>query len=365
MALAYQIRATRDYLLDLDPPTPEVTHLLEGVRLAEAGQKTEKRSLLWPPLLAYSNWLEQELQLAQALDVVETARGLDDGTAATEQIAALLQRGRVLRLLGRLEEARASYDQGRAKAVAAGDSHSALLGRIGNAIVTRQLGNLSASEKLLRQILLDAEAAADIDAQARAHHDLGAALGYQQRAAEAIPHYYRAFELYEGHDPRLRALSDVAQALKQLGYHEAAHNAFLSVLSLGPSAQVAVRTKLELLEVSARKADRMAFHRWRRAIVDAGELPPQTQIEFDLGLALGYGTFGQPAKAEQCLMHAVRLAEQHHLNEQLFRAENALAELRNGRQTTQTQETPAATEWQGHPGVANVAKKLEALRPAR
>src|SRR3990170_3609600 len=63
LALAYQVRATRDYLLDLHPQNPESSHLLEIVRLAEAVQQGGARSMLGPPLLAYAHWLEQELKL--------------------------------------------------------------------------------------------------------------------------------------------------------------------------------------------------------------------------------------------------------------------------------------------------------------
>ncbi|MBI2401514.1 MAG: hypothetical protein HYV20_01990, partial [Gemmatimonadetes bacterium] len=118
LALAYQVRATRDYLLDLHPQNPEVAHLLEVVRLAHAVQKGGVRSMLEPPLLAYAHWLEQELRLAEALDVVETALGLNDGTAPTEEIAGLLQRGRILRHLGHFDDAQASYREGRERASA-------------------------------------------------------------------------------------------------------------------------------------------------------------------------------------------------------------------------------------------------------
>jgi len=119
LALAYQVRATRDYLTDLEPQNVESNHLLQVVRMADAVQQGKSRAILWPPLLSYASWLEQELQLGEALDVVETALRLNDGKAPTEEIAALLQRARILRSLGQLDEATASYEAARVRAVTA------------------------------------------------------------------------------------------------------------------------------------------------------------------------------------------------------------------------------------------------------
>ena len=364
LALAYQIRATRDYLLDLHPQNPEAAHLLEVVRLAEGVQEGGVRSMLEPPLLAYAHWLEQELKLDQAFDVVETALGLSDGSAPTEGVSALLQRGRVLRHLGRLEEARASYEAGRARAEAAGDAHSALLGRIGDAIVMRQLGNLRGSEQALRQILADAEERGDRDVMARAHHDLGAVHNNKGEGREAIGHLYRAFELYPDTANRLRALSDVGEALKREGRHEAARDAFLIALKAGGTKQTRAVTMIALLELSALMDERLSFGRWKReigAIVD--ELPAERLADFHLQLGRGHAAFGQFKQAERSLRQAVALSERHRLNEYAIRAQ---AELDAIKQEAAPHGAPQRLPCRAddESALAEVAGKLRALRMA-
>ncbi|HWP37042.1 MAG TPA: hypothetical protein VNL18_05745, partial [Gemmatimonadales bacterium] len=130
-ALAYQARATREYLQDL-APCEEVTHLSEIVRIAAAVGRGKSTHLLCAPLLAYAYWLEQELRLEEALDVVETAQRIKH-LLPQEVVSSMLQRARIQRLAGRLHEAREAYTTARARADEIGDRHSVLLSRIGDA----------------------------------------------------------------------------------------------------------------------------------------------------------------------------------------------------------------------------------------
>jgi tetratricopeptide (TPR) repeat protein len=362
LALAYQIRATREYLVDLHPQNPEAKHLLEVVRLADAVQKGGARSILWPPLLAYAYWLEEQLHLDEALDAVETALGLNDGGAPTEEVAALLQRGRVLRLVGKFDDARQSYGAARQHAEKLGDTHSTFLARIGDAIVMQKVGNLPGSERALRTILEQARAARDSDAQARAHHDLGAVLLHRDRSHEAIPHLYRAFELYERPAHKLRALSDVGEALKRHGKYSAARDAFLVVLRTGAPDDMRACTMIALLELSGLMGDRVGLARWKREIaVIAGELPAERQADFHLQLGLASLALGQLRTAEQSLRKAIAVAEKHQLNEYSFRAENALQGIVN-KSASDRVEPPTVSEAEGSREVVAVAEKLEALR---
>ncbi len=318
--------------------------------------------MLWPPLLAYAHWLEQELRLEEALDTVETALGLRDGTAPTEEIAALLQRGRILRQLGRFDEARASYQAGRTKAAEVGDKHSELLGRIGDAIVLRQVGNLSGSEKALHTILRDAGALGDPDAEARAHHDLAVALAHRAKEPEAVRHLYRAFELYELPADKLRALSDVGETLKRGGQWDAAHDAFNVVLREAQSPQVRAATMIALLELSTLRRDRLAFARWTNEITALGEeLPAERQVDLAFQLGLGHAAFGHARKAQRCLAEALLLAEQYRLNEYVFRIQDTLEKVkrnftRDGTRFVDPSRADGAKEF------AEVVGKLRALR---
>ena len=363
LALAYQVRATRDYLADLEPQNVEANHLLQVVRMADAVQQGGTRAILWPPLLAYANWLEQELRLGEALDAVETALRLDDGTAPTEGIAALLQRARIMRLLGRLDEAGESYESARVRAVARDDTHSELLGRIGQAIVMRQKGNLSGSEKALAKILQDGQALGDQDAQARAHHDLGAAYNTMGRGREAIRHLYLAFELYERKDDRLRALSDVGEALKRLGAYEAAKDAFSLALAQDRNSQQRAAAMTALVELSGLMGDRVSFEKWHRELRGIeDQLPAIVRVDLQLALGTGYREFGQISKARKHVQRGLHLAEESQLNELVFAAERALQGLQDLPEGARP--TLAAPPGEYGKEVSDVAGKLHALRSA-
>jgi tetratricopeptide (TPR) repeat protein len=362
LALAYQVRATRDYLQDLHPQNAEVSHLMEVVRLADAVQQGGARSMLEPPLLAYAFWLEEDLKLADALDVVETALGLNDGTSPTEEIAALLQRARVLRLMGQFDDARTTYESAKSRAVSVGDTHSSLLARIGDAIVMRQLGNLPASEEALEGILREAERLADRDVQARAHHDLAAALMHMEQTRRAIEHLYKAFELYQRLTHRLRALSDLGEALRRAGQLASARDAFTFVLRSGGTEELRAAAMIALLEVSAQVGDRVGFANWKREIRAVAEnLPADRQVLFHLQLGLGYAAFGQVRTAERSLRRAQAMAEEHQLNEYAFKAEAALSVL-TGKSAPGMAEVQAAPRAEAGPELAAIAEKLHALQ---
>lgn len=361
LALAYQVRATQDYLEDLHPQAAEVAHLMEIVRLAGAVQKGGVRSMLEPPLLAYAHWLEEELRLAEALDVVETALGLNDGTSRTEEIAALLQRGRVLRLLGQFDDARKSYAEALRHASRVGDTHSALLSRIGDAIVMKQLGNLKGSERALRAILQEAERAGDVDAQARACHDLGAVLVHLEHLREAIVCLYRAFELYERKAHKLRALADLGEGLRREGRLSAARDAFTLILKSRGTEELRISAMIALLEVSAQIGDRVGFAKWKRDVAALAEdLPPERQALFQLQLGIGLAAFGQRRSAEGALRAALTIAERHHLNEYTFRVEAAIKDLRHA-PAPNMPETQAMSGAEESRDYAEIATRLHAL----
>lgn len=361
-ALAYQIRATGDFLSDLHPRTIEVNHLAEVVRVAEGVLRNGKSRMLWPPLLAFAYWLEQELRLDEALDVLDTAERLSDGQLAEEELATLMQRARVLRRSGRLPDATACYKAAGALALTLQDHHSELLSRVGRAIVLQKLGDLPESERLLRGVLSDAQRQEDRQAEAVASHDLAVALHLMGRNAEAPPLTFRAHELYDQPLKKAMAMSDTGTMLMELGQYAAAKDALLLVLSSSPPPNVRVRAEGELLALSALIQDRVSFERWRRNLqADYSEFPPDMQVDFEMKLGAGLGSFSRFQEGEEHLLRAVQLAEQHGLGENLFRAEGLLTELRERR----GRMTPAATPPQPAAPTPELRETIESLRTLR
>ena len=361
-ATAYQITATRKFLDDANPRTPEVTHLREIVRVATMALKADDRRLLFPPLMALAYWLEQELRLDEALDVLTTALRLSDGRDGEEEVAAHLNHARLLRLRGDFAEARAAYQLAGEIAATTGDPHSVMLSEIGLAVVLQRVGNLPESERILRGVIADAQRLGDSDAEARACHDLGGTLYFGSRAREAIPFAFRAFELHQSPVRRARALSDTGAMLKEIGCYRAARHAFYLVLSNHPPREVRTNTVLELLELSAIVGDRVSFERWRRELTRRRqELNSEQLVDFELKLGTGFARLSRLAQAEQHVQIALKLAEEFGMGERIFHCERQLRELQEHRVTTTDDAALPDSQWDSEPGVLVTIAQLDSL----
>lgn len=185
---------------------------------------------------------------------------------------------------------------------------------------------------------------------------------HRERGQEAIWHLFRAFELYERAEYKLRALSDVGEALKAQGHYAASKNAFMLVLNGGAAAQTRASNMIMLLELSALTGDRVGFARWAGQIAAmADEMPPERLADFELQLGRGHALFGHNGKATASLKRALAIAQQYRLNEGAFRAQQALLDLENGTARNRS-EDPAAGRAEHSSELVEIAEKLQALR---
>jgi tetratricopeptide (TPR) repeat protein len=361
-ATTYQIKATGEFLDDIYPCTTDVTHLRELVRVADAALSENDRRLLFAPMLAFAYWLEQELRLEEARDVLTTALRLSDGRDGEEEVAAHLNLGRVQRVSGNFAAARSSYERCGQMAARLGDNHSVLLSRIGQAVVLQRVGNLPESEKALRDVLEQANTIGDTDVEARACHDLGGTLYFAGRLEQAIPFAFRAYELHSSPVRKLRALSDTGTMLKELGCYDAARQALYVVLSSHPPAEVRTNAVLELLELSAIVRDRVSFERWRQELTQQrSELSSEQLVDFELKLGAGFTHFARLTKAEEHLQYALRLAEEYGMGERIFHCEERLRELQERRATPADDAALPYTHQDDEPGVLNTIAQLDSL----
>lgn len=359
-AQAYQIEAALGYVHNLFPKSEEVDFLEQIVQSARAVHDGGAYDLFWCPLAGFATWLERDVRYGEALDVLDTlirlARGRDDGMVMTTE----LQRGRVLRRLGRAPQSTAAYGAAGDLALALGDAHTELLSRIGRGIVLQQLGNLPAAGKLLDQVRREAASGGDRDAEARATHDLAVNHSLQGHPAESVQFAFRAFQLYETAESRYRALGDLATALQTLGHHTAAKDAYELILDGDIPMGMRITTILELLGVASAMDDRVSFERRRREIGELGvELPPDPLVDFEIKLGVGLAAFGQLRAGRGYLKRAIRHAEEYNLNEYLFRAEALLDNL----ETEIRDRATPQVDWSArYPEVAEVAGELHHLR---
>src|SRR2546422_138205 len=127
--------------------------------------------------------------------------------------------------------------------------------RIGRADTLRGRGNLLEAEGYLGGILADAERAGDVDAGARAHQVMAVVLGTRGQPADAIPHLWRAFELFQDDISRTRALADLGSVLVIVGDTQGAERALLEVLWRGNAGEGGSHARVRLVKRASSPRD--------------------------------------------------------------------------------------------------------------
>jgi len=332
-AFHYQYVATTRCCRDLPPGSTEASHLVDLVRVTRDAFQQRSAALLHPALFAYAHYLEDELRLAEALDVLDTLLQVGGTTLPpADAVGVRLRRARVYRKLNEFDAAEQSYAEGGAMAAAIGDTHSELLSRIGRAQALRGRGNLLEAEQAYRDILTEAEHLDDSDAQARARQELAVVLSTRGQPAEAIPHEWRAFQLYEDALSRMRVLSDLGVMLLIVGDVDGAERALTQILKNGASQDVVDNATIELMHCASFRRDRVGFERWREQCDARREkMPPNILVDYLLKAGIGRARFAQIDRAERLLAEALRIADEAGLHEFTFRIERINAGLRDCR----------------------------------
>ena len=324
----YQHAATARYCQELDAVAPEAAHLVGLVHSAMEAYRLNRVSLVGPALFAYAHFLEDEGQYEEALNVLETMLHVGDGKLREpDVIGGLLRNARVLRKLGRFEEAEVAYAAAGERAERAGDRYSQLLSRIGRTNIAVHRGNLAAAQSSYEGILADAVLAHERDAQARAEHGLGVTLEVRGRRDTATSHFWNAFQLYEDESSKVRVLLDLGLTLRALGEYEGADRALRQVADRGDREGM-TNALIELMYVASARDDRVGFERWReQATTHEPTMTPNARVDFYLKWGIGVARFGNRTKARDLLAAARALAAEHGLHEFEFRIERIHAGL--------------------------------------
>ncbi len=343
-AFHYQWMATDRFCRELQAAATEGAHVHGIAESAADSHRLGDVRLMAPALFAYAHFLENELSLEEAVDVLTTLLVVvGSRLSATDAVAARLRFARVHRKLNRFDEAEAAYSEAGELATTAGDRYSALLSRIGiaNSILGR--GNLAEAKRRLEEVLADANAAGEQDAEARAEHGVAAALHQMGQAPQAIPHAWRAYELYEDDDSRVRGLNDVGIMLLSIGNHADAERALTEVVRRG-APEVATNAMIELMHCASFRRDRVGFARWReRCTARLDDMPPNILTDFYLKQGIGQARFGHFQKAEELMRRALETAAAHQLHEFEFRIERIVGGLADC-EAAMARESQLATE---------------------
>src|SRR3989442_6301040 len=344
-AFHYQYVATVRCCRDLPHGSTETSQLLGLVRGTADAFEQRSAALVLPALFAYAHYLEDEMRLEEALDVLDTLLQLGDGTLVpSDAVGARLRRARVYRKLNEFDAAEQSYAEGAALAAAIGDTHSELLSRLGRAQTVRGRGNLAEAERSLGRTLGEAEAVGDRQAQAMAHHVLAAVLHTAGRPADAIWHAWVAFRSYDDDIAQGRALADLGGLLLIVGNTDGAEHALREAVHRGGAQDYVSNALIELMNCASFCRDRVGFERWREECEARRDgMPPNILADFMLKSGIGRARFGQFDRAETLLAAALQIAETAGLHEFVFRIERIKKGLRDCEQALATESEVVET----------------------
>ena len=344
-AFHYQWVATDRFCRELRAAATEGAHVHGIAESASDSYSLGDVQLISPALFAYAHFLEVEQRLEEALDVLTTLLVVvGSRLSSTDAVAAQLRFARVHRKLNRFDEADAAYTEAGELATLAGDRYSGLLSRIGRANTMLGRGNLADAERRLAGVLADARAAGERDVEARAEQGIAAALYYMGQSAEAIPHAWQAFQLYEEDDARLRALGDVGTMLLSLGDATGAERALAEVFRRGRTQDCVSNAVIELMHCASYRRDHVGFARWRERCEDRlADMPPNIRTDFYLKQGIGQARFGRYRRAAVLMKEALAIAGAAGLHEFEFRIERILGGLQDCQQAI-ARETQLATE---------------------
>lgn len=330
-AFGYQLAAMDRMCRELPGDSTETAHLVGLVQAAADAYRARDAQLVVPALLAYAHYLEDELLLNEALDVLETVvRVGGEALRSSDRLAGRLRAARVLRKLNEFTAAEEAYNNAAALAAATGDKHSELLSSIGRANTLLGRGNLAEAEQALRKTLAEADRLGDRDAQARAHQGVAVVLSTSGQAAESIPHEWRAFQLYDDELSRMRVLGDLGVMLLSVGAVDAAERALSQIVRRGANHEVVDNAMIELMNCASFKRDRVGFERWReRCEAQRCRMPRNLLADFYLKTGIGRARFGQFERAQGLLATALSIAESAGLHELVFRIERINGGLRD------------------------------------
>jgi len=183
-------------------------------------------------------------------------------------------------------------------------------------------GNFPEAERRLVALLEDARKAGKREAEAHVEHNLAAVLQHRGSPDTALVHAWRAFELYEEDESRLRALGDVGVMLLTLGDAIAAEQALNEVVRRATSQGPVANAIVELMHCASYRRDRVGFERLRGRCEELKtDMPPNILADYHLKAGIGEARFGKFGRAAASLTRALRIAEEAGLHAFVFKIE--------------------------------------------
>ncbi|HEV8495973.1 MAG TPA: hypothetical protein VGQ56_03880 [Gemmatimonadaceae bacterium] len=321
---SWAISAVRS-ALDEMPNTTPIRRILCTIVDSIAALTLSESHALSPRLMAYGQALEYDAKWSLAVDVYQTiiahSSPVDDADLV---VAAFLQLAFCHRTLGDLDAAAVAYEDASRVALAAGDMIGVLRGRLGDAKIAMARGNLPHAEVILEETIERAKSSGLDDVQARALTDRAFIAGSARRYDQVIRFSYDALELSKSQRDRDRILTNIATGFRYLGLMDVARDAYLVLAATAQEQYIRWMSELNLMELAAAQGIELEFDKYRRDL-EGADFTPQLRVTYLLHVGRGYTALGDAGVAIPYLERAIELASQHHLNQLMFEAEEALA----------------------------------------
>ena len=326
---AWGLRAVREAIDAMEAGSPSKAILMSIVDAMESAGMV-RVPLVAPRLLAYARALQFDGRWELAADVHRTviahAHPVEEADIV---IAANMQLGSCLRPLMQLDEASLAYTRAGCVAAMTGDIVNVLRARIFEANIANDRGNLPLAQSLLEETIRESAANRLTEVRALALHARADVALPRGEFEVAVGMAYEALDGLTAPSARDRVLADIAVAFYELGMRSAARDAYLILAATAQEQYERWVAVINLMECAAADGREPMFEHYRRELVDAS-LPVALACQYHYYVGQGYRLFGRNVQAEASLKRAIQLAEQHRINEVLFRAEQSLEALRDG-----------------------------------
>lgn len=337
---SWSVSAVREAIAQVENTTPVRRILTSVVDVMVACSATDMHALS-PRLMAYGQALEYDAKWTLAADVYTTiATHTHPVEDADLSVAASLQLGFCFRNVGRFEESAAAYHHASRLADAVHDLVGVIRGQMGDAKVAADRGNMPKAEEILEDAIEKARVNGLDEVRSRALNDRAFVAGMRGQHDRAIRFSYDALTLSKSQRERDRILTNIATGLRYVGLLDAATDAHLLLASTAQEKFIRWNSVLNLIDLAAQQGSELLFDRYRREL-DSVDLSPQLQAMYYLYVGRGYGVFGQDLTAISYLDRAVETSSTHKLNQLLFEAESALADVKRAKTRPPTEYSPA------------------------
>jgi tetratricopeptide (TPR) repeat protein len=354
---AWGLHAVREAIGEIEAGSTSKA-ILASIVDAMEGVGMVRVPVVAPRLLAYARALQFDGRWELAADVHRTvlahAHPVEEADIV---IAANMQLGACLRTVAAWEEASTAFARAGCVAAMSGDIVNVLRARISEANLLIDRGNLPQAQSLLEETIHESSANRLADVKALALHARADVALRRGEFPAAIGMAYEALDGLTAPSARDRVLADIAVAFYELGMRAAARDAYLILAATAQEQYSRWVAVINLMECAAADGREPMFEQYRRELADAS-LPVTLACQYHFYIGQGYSLFGRTAQAKASLERALELAEQHHINEILFRAEQSLEALRDGGVVI----IANAPEFSPTPEVERVAQAVREMR---